>query len=64
MGPLASLNFWEFSAIGISHDHRVEIGNSTNPLCHLYVHVVYSICCGAAGVYPSPVTTRFIANPF
>ena len=62
VGPLASLNVRAFPEIGLSHDHRVEIGNSTNDLCHLYVHVVCSNCCGAAGGFPSPVTTRFIAN--
>ena len=60
IGSLASLNFYEFSATSVSHDRRVEIGNSTNALYHLSVHDVYSIRRGAAGVFP--VTTRFIAN--
>jgi hypothetical protein len=40
-----------FSAIGVSHDRRLEICDSTNALYHLYVHVVRSNRRGAAGVF-------------
>jgi hypothetical protein len=59
LGLLAPLNFWAFSAIGLSHDRRVEIGNPTNPLCHLFVHVVCSNgwAAGLGGVFPSPLVS-------
>ena len=54
---LGSLNFWALLAIGVSHDRRVEIGNPTDTLCHLFVHVVCSIRWGARGVFPSPLVS-------
>src|SRR6266576_389318 len=57
MGPLTSLNFWTFSAIGVSHDRRVEIGHPTNALCHFFVHVVCSNGWGAGGVFPSQLVS-------